>query len=77
MKFYRTYACVAEHYKIIKFHVTEVFISKRHMGPLNDKITQCESTGHEAHGFALSYFTPAYGRAVDRSPVSWLNIIKL
>ncbi|OQE56551.1 hypothetical protein PENNAL_c0411G09824, partial [Penicillium nalgiovense] len=24
--------------------------------------------GHAAHGFALSYFTPAYGRAVDRSP---------
>ena len=34
--YYRTYTCVAKHYKIIKFHMTEVLISKRHMGPLND-----------------------------------------
>jgi hypothetical protein len=33
--YYRTYTCVAKQYKIIKFHVTEVLISKRHMGPLN------------------------------------------
>jgi hypothetical protein len=67
----------------IKFHVTEVLISKRHMGPLND--TGLRSTarppigrlidlaaGHEAHGFALNYFPlPMGGRAVDRSPVSF------
>jgi hypothetical protein len=70
-----TYTCVAKHYKIIKFHVTEVLIGKRHMGPLNDtglspyyvRETLIDlAAGHEAHGFALNYFPlPMGGRAVD------------
>jgi hypothetical protein len=43
-----TYTCVAKHYTIIEFHVTQVLISKRPMYYVGETLIDL-ATGHEAH----------------------------